>query len=529
LNPRCDATQEVGTRRGDVLVASLLAVAAAVALVAAAAQVAGFEFLLWDDDRIVHSLLGRDTAWPSRLAWLLDPFTTQMQTPAGVAAWGLLADAFGVVPRPFHVAALAAHAASVLLLALVCRALLALTRPAPGGGAPAYAWTASVAAAAVWGLHPLRAEAVGWMAAMAYPLSTALGLAALLIFLRAGMSARARAGLGLAAVLYVLACLTHPQVTALCVVFFLVDLSLRPRALRRGTPPRWVGSRLAWHGALLAVAVAVSGLGVALRTGDRPPASSAYLLQQVTKVLGFAGEFTLFHAWVPLHTSLVYPGYDAASWGSAPFLLGVAALLALAAWGWRRGREGKPGLRVAVLAHLAFAVPASGLFLEVYNRGDRYVGAVTVVAAVVAGHVFRDVLARGRGALAAVAAVLLVVVGLEGRALGAALARWRDTPALMEHLIATAPDLRWKLFAGVRIVQHWQARDDAARARGAVVRLMELPQGPEQERVVRTTRYLLRTGHCPEAAVLLDARAGLLGAAERDALANEVRRCAPGS
>lgn len=523
---------ERAPRLADAAAAGLVAAAGAAALVAAAAQVAGFEFLIWDDNRIVDSLVVRDTAWPSRLAWMLDPFTTRMYTPVGTAAWGLLADAFGVVPAPFHLAALLAHAVSVVLLALVCRAVLTLTRAPAAAGAPAWAWTASVSAAVLWGLHPLRAEVIGWMSAMAYPLSTALALASLLAFLGAGQGSGrggGRAHLAAAAVLYVLACLTHPQVTALCVVFVLVDLSLRPEALRSGSPARWAVARLTWHGAMLAAAAGVSAAGAVLRTGDRPPLSAAYLGQQATKLLGFAGEFTLLHGWLPRHTSLVYPPYDAGAWGSPPFLVGVAALCALAAWAWRRARRGAPGLRVAVLAHLAFAVPASGLFLEVYNRGDRYTAALTALAAVVAAHVLRVALASGPRAAVATVAVALLLAGAEGRALAAGLARWHDTESLMEHLIRTAPELRWKLFAGVRIVEHWRRRNDAERTRAALSRLMDLPDGPEQERVVRTTRYLMRTGYCPEAAILLEVRGGALGAEDRESLADEVRRCAPGS
>lgn len=487
---------------------ALLAVAAACALAAATAQVAGFDFLLWDDDRIVGSIAARDTGFPSRLDWLLDPVTTTLTSPVAVGVWGLLADTVGVTPRAFHLLGLLLHAANVLLVAAVCRALLRFTSRDAAADSIA-AWTASVCAAALWGLHPVRAEVIGWVAATPYALATALALASLLAFLGVapGEGWRPRARLVTAGILFLLANLAHPHVAPLCLVMFLLDRAYRPETVRFTGAIPWATSHLPFHGAALFISAWSVLMGVSLRTaamGQQPGSETAslpYLTLQGLRLLGFTGDFSLLHAWLRLRTVVV----DGATWRSPAFFVGVALLCGLGLLVVRRARGGAPGPLVAFVAHVALAAPASGPFVREFTRGDRYVYGITVVATVVLAFGIRGLLERLRGSSRARALLLagvLALAGISAGGLASALRKWRHTVPLMEDVIATAPNLRWKLFAGVRIAKYWESRDEPARAERALLRVVEIPEGSEPERLGVVVDFLTTAGFWAEAETL---------------------------
>lgn len=506
---------------------ALLSVAAAGALFAATAQVAGFDFLLWDDDRILSSLAARDS-FPSRLDWLMDPLTTTLTSPVAVGVWGLLADTIGVTPRAFHLLGLLLHAANVALVAVVCRAFLRFTGRDAGA-----AWTASVCAAALWGLHPVRAEVIGWVAATPYALATALALSSLLAFLGAsGDGWRPRARLVTAGILFLLANLAHPYVAPLCLVMFLLDRFYRPENVRHTGAIPWTTSHLPFHGTTFFVSAWSVLMGMILRTGatgepsEHEVASVSHLVRQLIRVIGFTGDFSLAHAWFRLRTVVVSPAYDAASWRAPAILLGLVALAALAVLARRRA-PGAPGLLIALVAHVAFAAPASGPFVERFSLGDRYVYGVTIIATVVGSFLILALLERVRHSAgrALLLAGVLLVSGGEAWALSASLEKWRDTVRLMEDVIATGPGLHWRLAAGLRIAAYWEGRSDVERAQRALRRVVEIPEGTTEERFLRAVSFMVQRGYCAEAAYLVETPADSLPTSTREALRASVPGC----
>jgi hypothetical protein len=117
--------------------------------------------------------------------------TTYMEhyQPLSWLAWAANQSGFGLDAAAFHAASIAAHVVCVLLVYAAARAVL--THAAPRTSATLHSG-AAVAAALLFGLHPLRVEVVAWISAMPYALALAFLLASLLAYLRTATSTPAR-------------------------------------------------------------------------------------------------------------------------------------------------------------------------------------------------------------------------------------------------------------------------------------------------------------------------------------------------
>jgi hypothetical protein len=495
-----------------------------VGLVVTAVHVSSFAFLLWDDDNILRWLAARDTG--SRFEWMVDPAATTAVIPVSAAAWAFVADAAGISPRSLHLFQILLHVLCVVLAALTCVGVLRVvpsTRPASSR----LGWIAGVAAAGLWGLAPARAEPVGWVAATPYPLATALALVSILLFLRAGTGRdmRARALLLGAGATFALSALAHPlTVTAFVAFPALAYLRSRPAnavdAGRDAFLPIWLA-------AVAGVAASVAAATVGSFSENAPAAWPAPgPLVQVERFLGLAGRWGLLQAWLPLPRP--DGDYTQTSWQTPGFIVGVACLASVLGWGWMRARAGRPGLLTAAACHLAIALPVSGPGARHHIHSDRYTYALSVVGAVVLAWALREGMARlANRATARFLAVATTIGLLAGSAAGlqTALQPWRDTATLMEHFIAVAPEIESRLFAAVRLGEHWRAHGDAGRARDAVLRIPDLPSGPEPERIPRVIRWLVRGGYCAEARTIEEVRGAALPREAREAAAVALLDC----
>src|SRR3954454_9934875 len=269
---------------------------------------AGFAFLNWDDESVILRNVSLGFPGVARWAWT----TTYMEhyQPLSWLAWAAIKAGFGPDPAAFHVANIAAHAACVLLVYAAAQAVL--TRAVPEASA-AVRHAAAVAAALLFGLHPLRVEVVAWISAMPYALALAFLLGSLIAYVRTGKRAPTRLPVA-ALVLYAASLAARPVALGFPVVLVVLDLWLLNRRLRASV-------LAAWPFAVLAVAAA-SIETVARAPGiDDPPL--LYRLQSAAS----PPFIYLWHTIAPVSlTPLdVLPANPVASPG-----ITVAALLALA-------------------------------------------------------------------------------------------------------------------------------------------------------------------------------------------------------
>jgi len=381
---------------------------------------AGFAFLNWDDQSVI--LRNSSLAFPGAVRWAWVTTYMEHYQPLSWLAWAAIKTGFGPDAGAFHVANIAAHAACVLLVYAAARAVL--TRAVPQAST-ALGNAAAVAAALLFGLHPLRVEVVAWISAMPYALALAFLLASLVAYLRTAALTPARlpvAALGL----YAASLAARPVALGFPVVLVVLDVWLLKRRTRTSLS-------VAWPFAVLAVAAA--GIESVARAAGVNDAPWLYRVQSAA-----SAPFVYFwHTIAPVSlTPLdVLPADPVASPGVT-----VAALLALtgacvAAWIWRRRW---PALAAAWAAYLALLAPAAGLLPSgLQATADRYTylpGVVVAIAMAVAGARW----ASGRKSrVTSAGVVVLVLLMAEAVTARRVLMPWSDSVTLWSRVVALDP------------------------------------------------------------------------------------------
>ena len=501
--------------------------------------VMGYEFLLWDDNRIVYELYSRSDSLGSNFAWLANTRVTNLFTPVSVLFFGILADVFGIAPIPFHAANVLLHLLNTLLVYLLIVRLFSLM-PAVTS-VPLLQPLAATAAAGLWGMHVLRAQVIGWVAATPYTLSTALALLAIFSFISSYTSSTPRIWVRISLVLYSLSVFAHPQTASLCFVFLALDYLLSDH-VSPNTKTRLTAIYLIKrHIAFFAVGLLVIIIGMVVRSSIpvMPFQLSAGTFSNASaglaKLLGFICDFSLFHAWLPLHVSNVYSDYKVADLFSVPLLGSIFFFSAIVILGMRRWADGSKGLLLALLCHMAFCIPAAGLFMPKYVPGDRFTYGLAIIAAIVFAFALRScgemvakrlistVSLRAQNIGFASITLILLIVCLSG--LAAALPNWKNTHSLMVQLQKTAPSQAWRYFAKLRDADYWEAKGDIPQMQQAIMSFLDAPQGNEEEALLLAVQYLVSHTRCEKARYLVQAANIQLVPSNVASLDSILRRC----
>jgi protein O-mannosyl-transferase len=381
---------------------------------------AGFAFLNWDDQSVI--LRNPSLAFPRIARWAFTTTYMEHYQPLSWLAWAAIKAGFGPTASAFHVANIAAHVVCVLLVYAVARVVL--TRAVPESSATLHN-AAAVAAALLFGLHPLRVEVVAWISAMPYALALAFLLASLLAYLRT--AARTPMGRPVAAlVLYAASLAARPVALGFPAVLILLDVWLFKRRTRTSLS-------VVWPFAVLAVAAA--GIESVARTPGIDDTPWLYRVQSAAS----APFVYLWHTIAPVSlTPLdVLPPDPVANSGVTVAALLALASVCLAAWIWRHRW---PALAAAWAAYLALLAPAAGLVPSgLQATADRYTylpGVVVAIAVAVAGT--RWASAR-KWRVTSAAVVVLVLLAAEALTARRALMPWSDSVSLWSRVVALDP------------------------------------------------------------------------------------------
>jgi len=414
--------------------------ALAVLVLAVFAQTAGFGFVNVDDDAYVyenrHVLAGLSARG---VGWAFGGFRVQNWHPLTWLSHMADVSLLGPAPGPMHAVNVALHLAAALLLLAVLRAATGST------------WR-SAAVAALFAVHPLHVESVAWISERKDVLSTALGLAALLAWVR-WVRGGSRRAYGAALGLFVLSLLAKPMLVTLPGLLLLLDgwpLGRLPlctaREAFRALPPL-----LAEKLPFLALSAVASAVTVAAQSSGGADAALAHLppgrrggnaLLSVAAYLGQAAWPADLAVFYP-HRATVPGALSAARVAGAATL--VLALTALAL----RERLRRPWLLFGWLWFLGTLLPVVGL-VQVGSQAmaDRYtyVPLVGIFVAVAWGA--GELAARGpawrAGVLGAGAAALLGLAAVAHAQVGV----WRDAVTLQRHALQVNP-ANWKAWQGL--------------------------------------------------------------------------------
>jgi len=235
-------------RRSVVLACA--AVLASVAIAHGGALSNGF--VAFDDDTYVYANpVVPSGLSPASIAWAFR-MDARRQYFHPLTWLSLMADAqaFGLNPRAFHAVNLALHGATAVLALLV---LLSATGRLG----------ASTAAALLFAVHPITVEAVGWITERKTVLSSALGMAAVLAYVRHARRPSA-ARLALVAALLAATLLAKPGLVVLPALLLLLDFWPLGRLAPGGADPQGGSGRMRGLLAEKIPLAVVSGAGLAL-------------------------------------------------------------------------------------------------------------------------------------------------------------------------------------------------------------------------------------------------------------------------
>ena len=346
----------------------------------------------------------RSLGWNS-LKWMATSVSHATFQPLGWLAWAALLKLFGPSPAAFHAANVAAHAACAAALFLV---ILELLRA--GGADEAASRRGAAGAAALWAVHPGRAEAVSWATQLPDLLSALLALLALLAWLRR------RPGAGLA--LYALAVAARWKAVALPGVLLVLDrYPLRRREFGEKVP----------YFLVAAGAAALNGLVKTRIAGGGPS-------------LAWSGSALLFQPWKllrPLPATVYYalggplgPGLSAAGgWLGALGATAAAAAVrrrapaALAAW----------ASYVLLISPVLLDLSAERVHSTRVHYGYLPLAAFFALGAAAWTRLEPSLGAQARRGAGALLAAALLGSGLAARAQSLV---WRDSLSLWTHVLA---------------------------------------------------------------------------------------------
>lgn len=438
----------------------------------------------------------------------------------------------GLAPQPYHLTSLLLHLATALLVALL--ALDVLRRV----GHPRAGWLAAATAAA-FALHPIQAESVAYVAQRSEVLAACLGLAAVLVLLRAEAAAtRGRAALlSAAAAALTLLALGAKAVAVACPLAFLLHRLALPGPAGEAAPRR---RRLARALAVAAPSLLLAGAAIARNLallgqpgqgagiGAGPLGPWRYLLTQLRahwtylSLVAWPGGLSVDHGgFAP---SPAFP--DRVTLAAA---LGLAALAAGAVAAWRAGGR-DPGLGWAraaafglgwwflLLSPTSSVVPIVDLVVE-HRTYLASAGLLLAAAAAVDAAVARWWPARaglpGPGP-AALALALAALVAL-GAALAARVQVWRSDHALWADAAAKSPA---SFRAAINLAYADHALGRHAEALAGYRRAERLATTPVERADVARNRSALHLDLGDPAAALAAADAGLSEAHADAALHN---------
>lgn len=319
------------------------------------------------------------------------------------------------------------HAVNAVLVFLFLQVLL---------GARVRPWVCA-AAALLWGVHPMRVEAVTWIASRKEELWTLFALAGLLVwvrFLEQGGKGRYLATLAL----FVASMLAKPTAVCLPVLAYLTARVVAPTAPRR----------LARYLPMLLCALAVGG--VALVSQSRPTGLEAVDLSDTTigwRLLNAAVSLGLYvsHVVWPVNLHLdyraVFGGWPLDGWQG---LIVLAATVGAVGWAWTRlaSVAARRLVAYAAVSALVALLPVLGLLGVTGDKAyaDRYAYLPAVFLALLVAAAL-EACARRRTGLAVVAASALALA--EGALAVSTVRAFGSDRAIYARVWADDPD-HWR-------------------------------------------------------------------------------------
>lgn len=359
-------------------------------------------------------------------------------------------------PRGYHATSLILHVLNTALVFLLARMILGHPRVARGAGGGAWGVrVGALAAALLFGLHPLRVEPVAWIAARGALLAGLLAGAGVAAYWRAAQRRAAWPWLPATLGAYALALLAGPYALGLPLALVALDIFPLGRPLGR---PRACLEKLP----LLAVAVAAAAAHWWLSAPGEAPALS------VVERLARAAYGLALPAWKTIWPAGLVPAYELRpplALLSLKYLGSAAAVLTAAALAIGYARRA-PALAAAGAGYAALVLPWLGwLPTGALEAADRWTYLPAAAIALLAGGGLAWLGTSGRAVRRWLAGGLALLALALGAGLGVLTWRqaqvWRSADALWRHAYEHGPPSG---LACYRLGRELARRGDSERA-----------------------------------------------------------------
>ncbi|MCF3651340.1 hypothetical protein [Synoicihabitans lomoniglobus] len=399
-----------------------------------------YDFVRWDDDISVTQNPLITEPWSVELAGQLWGGDQAMRfKPLHWMAGRVVHEYWGFDPRAWHAFNLGCHALATGLFYLV---LWRMMVDAGEGAGEAKRVVIAGLGAAIWAVHPLRAEPVAWVTGSTYPFTTCWLLGSFLCYLKGHARATKAAGgwLAAAAGLAVAGYASYPIGVTYGLWLMAVDtwwLGVVPwRGAAAGRRPwgRWLMKHACFMlPALAAVAITLWARfvtpGIFSEAPDIASVGLGLRLLAAGSALGYLGLSVLWP--VQLTPNLPPLTWSAATVGS----MLVLASLAVGALGWAFGRrEKRPRTALFVWGFAVICLPSLGLTERPTWPVDRYTYLPQIVllggVAVFSFHRLGRTKISRAGAIG-LAMGLLIMAGVATRG---QIAIWRDSRTLFTSM-----------------------------------------------------------------------------------------------
>ena len=293
-------------------------------------------FVNWDDNLYVYENLRIRSIDLGFLKWILTEVIIRNWHPLTMLSHAVDYALWGLNPMGHHLTSIIGHGLNTFLVALLCfrlatRAHTPLKRLGPG------ALATGVAAALLFGLHPLHVESVAWVSERKDVLSALFFLLSLLAYLKytSGVSGGSGRRFNYAAslVLFALALMSKPMAISLPIVLLILDYYPLERLLFKDGRDGWArwGRVLLEKLPFFALSGASAVVTLWAQHGVIQPLEAVAFTERVAvAVRGYA--FYLYKMLLPVRLAPIYPLPWEGELFNLWFFASIALLVAITAF-----------------------------------------------------------------------------------------------------------------------------------------------------------------------------------------------------
>jgi len=343
-------------------------------------RVAHFDFIKWDDDKMLYENPHVQALSAENLRWMFTDATyNRLYMPLGWLGYALSIALVGLSANAQHLINLCLHIANALLVFAILREILEAraAQARPSSAAPTAIIISAFVGALFWAVHPLRVEVVAWVGARVHSISAISLLAAFWCYLHAVRNQSSpwrRPTFWASILLYAASLVTFPSGIMFPFILPILDTYILNRP-RRGNPWRnFIGftlEKLPFY-FIVGTPLLVSLWGRFHNRLFHPlPQTSNFPI--FTRILQACYVY-IHYIWVtlvPIHLAPVYLRLKNISVTDPDMFASLSLVMAISIIAFFL-RKKLPVLWAAWLCHLIFILPFLGLTERPHSTADRY-------------------------------------------------------------------------------------------------------------------------------------------------------------